>query len=90
MRGASCDISGWVAEELAEDPWEPAELVLDDHDGQEEEVGLQETPGSAGSASDQLFVREPGSAGSASARPCVLERLLPLRLVYGRGPPKAK
>ena len=67
MRGAPCDISGWVAEELAEDAWEPAELVLDDHDGQEEELGPQETPGSAGTASDLLFVREPGSAGSGPA-----------------------
>ena len=76
--------------ELAEDAWEPAELLLDDHDGEVEELRPQETPGSAGSASDQPFVRELGSAGSACARPRVLERQLALRLLYGRGPPKAK
>ena len=35
-------------EELAEDAWEPAALLLDDHDGEEKEFGPQETPGSAG------------------------------------------
>ena len=29
--------------ELAEDAWEPAEQLLDDHDGEEEELGPQET-----------------------------------------------
>ena len=69
---------------------EPAELLLDDHDGEDEELGPHETPGSGGSASDQPFVLEPGSASSASARSCVLKRILALRLVVNVGVPKQR